>query len=117
MDATAAGYARRLDAPLIGRAEELARIQTAIDALFDQGRCGIVGVTGPAGIGKSRLVREVVGRLSDHATVLAGRCLPYGAGITYWPLVELVRDLGGLDAAATALDPVSYTHLTLPTKA
>ena len=69
VDATAAGYARRLDAPLIGRADELARIQTAIDALVEQGRCGIVGVTGPAGIGKSRLVREVVGRLSDDATV------------------------------------------------
>jgi len=110
VDATAAGYARRLDAPLIGRADELVRIDSAIDMLVEQGRCGIVGITGPAGIGKSRLVREVVGRRAGDATVLSGRCLPYGAGITYWPLVELVRDLGGLDAAAAALDRTDHAE-------
>ena len=104
VDATAAGYARRLDAPLIGRADELERLEAAIATLVGQSRCGIVGVAGPAGIGKSRLVREVVARLADEVTVLGGRCLPYGAGITYWPLVELVRDLGGLDAAGEALE-------------
>jgi class 3 adenylate cyclase len=104
VDATAAGYARRLDAPLIGRADELERLEAAIATLVGESRCGIVGVAGQAGIGKSRLVREVVARLADEVTVLSGRCLPYGAGITYWPLVELVRDLGGLDAAGEALE-------------
>ena len=104
VDATAAGYARRLDAPLIGRADELERLEAAIATLVGQSRCGVVGVTGQAGIGKSRLVREVVARLADEVTVLSGRCLPYGAGITYWPLVELVRDLGGLDAAEKVLE-------------
>ena len=104
VDATAAGYARRLDAPLIGRADELERLEAAIATLVGQSRCGVVGVTGQAGIGKSRLVREVVARLADEVTVLSGRCLPYGAGITYWPLVELVRDLGGLDVAGKALE-------------
>jgi class 3 adenylate cyclase/tetratricopeptide (TPR) repeat protein len=106
VDATAAGYARRLDAPLIGRADELRRLEAAIATLVGQSRCGVVGVTGQAGIGKSRLVRELVARLGDEVTVLGGRCLPYGAGITYWPLVELVRDLGGLDAAANALERI-----------
>ena len=104
VDATAAGYARRLDAALIGRADELQRLEAAIATLVEQDRCGIVGVTGHAGIGKSRLVREVVAQLGDRITVLSGRCLPYGAGITYWPIVELVRGLGGLDAAGNALE-------------
>jgi class 3 adenylate cyclase len=82
VDATAAGYARRLDAPLIGRADELRRLEAAIATLVGQSRCGVVGVTGQAGIGKSRLVRELVARLGDEVTVLGGRCLPYGAGIT-----------------------------------
>ena len=43
-------------------------------------------------------------RLDGRARVAFGRCLPYGSGITYWPLVELVRDLGGMDALATHLD-------------
>ena len=61
---------------------------------------------GPAGIGKTRLVRELaVG--APHARLLAGRCLPYGDGITYWPLVEVVRNaagLGGDEPAADARD-------------
>ncbi len=100
VDATAAGYARRLDAPLVGRVEELARIRAAIAELADERRCGVVTIVGPAGIGKSRLVREIVTELEATATVMSGRCLPYGAGITYWPLVELVRDLGGLEAVS-----------------
>ena len=52
-------------------------------------------VLGPAGVGKSRLVDEFTDGLAGRATVLRGRCLSYGEGITYWPLSELVRDLAG----------------------
>ena len=52
-------------------------------------------VLGPAGIGKSRLAARAAGALRDRATVLTGRCLPYGEGITYWPLGEIVRQLAG----------------------
>jgi tetratricopeptide (TPR) repeat protein len=55
-------------------------------------------------VGKSRLAAELVATVGSDALVLEGRCLPYGNGITYWPLVEVVRDLDlneilGADAA------------------
>ncbi len=52
-------------------------------------------IYGEAGVGKSRLAREFVGGL-EGATVLAGRCLPYGEGITYWPLAEMVKAAAGI---------------------
>jgi predicted ATPase len=48
-------------------------------------------VLGPPGIGKSRLVRDFVEKLGKRATILYGRCLPYGEGVTYWPVVEVLR--------------------------
>jgi tetratricopeptide (TPR) repeat protein len=56
-----------------------------------------VTVTGEAGLGKTRLVQEFTRRLSRKAYVLTGRCLPYGEGITFWPLQEVVRQAGGGD--------------------
>src|SRR5207237_9380859 len=63
-------------------------------AVDDRGprRCTVVG---PPGIGKSRLAREFLRTTADKATILVGRCLPYGEGITYWPLGEIVRQVGG----------------------
>jgi predicted ATPase len=62
--------------------------------------CHLLTVLGGAGVGKSRLVQEFVDSLGDEVTVLRGRCLPYGEGITYWPLAEVVKDVtraGGQD--------------------
>ena len=70
---------------------------------LDDGSCGLLTLLGPAGIGKSRLAREVTSRLGPDTRVAFGRCLAYGAGITYWPLVELVEDLGGLDTIALTI--------------
>jgi len=103
VDATAAGYARRLDAPLVGRVTEVAAIRGRIERVFAERRCGVLTLVGPAGVGKSRLAREVATSFAPSARVISGRCLAYGAGITYWPLVELVRDLGGIDAVADAI--------------
>src|SRR5207247_2596359 len=54
-------------------------------------------VLGPAGIGKSRLAYEFASSVAGEATVVRGGCLPYGEGITFWPLVEIVRALAGGD--------------------
>jgi class 3 adenylate cyclase/tetratricopeptide (TPR) repeat protein len=85
------GYARRQDTPIVGRDAEIA----ALHAAYDEARHGpgvrLVTVIGDAGLGKSRLVREVTDRIAAGARVLHGRCLPYGEGITFWPLVGMVR--------------------------
>jgi class 3 adenylate cyclase/tetratricopeptide (TPR) repeat protein len=90
----APAFERRLDAPLVGRRRELARIRSAFDAAVSERRCRVLTVLGPPGIGKSRLAREAAATLADEAVVLSGRCLPYGDGITYWPLIEIFREAG-----------------------
>ena len=78
---------RRLDSPLVGRENELAQLQRAFDHAVSERVAYQFTLLGPAGIGKSRLVRELHDRVD--ATLLTGRCLPYGEGITYWPLMEI----------------------------
>jgi class 3 adenylate cyclase/tetratricopeptide (TPR) repeat protein len=94
---------RRLDAPFVGRRPELERVRTAFDEAVTDRRCRLVTVLGPPGIGKSRLAREVSAVLGGEASVLTGRCLPYGEGITYWPLIEIFREAGAEDELETAL--------------
>ena len=84
----------RLDAPLVGRAEELDRLREGLARAVREGRPVLATVLGEAGIGKSRLVHELAARLDGEATVLTGRCLPYGDGITFWPLRELLAQAG-----------------------
>ncbi|MBV9317317.1 MAG: AAA family ATPase [Gammaproteobacteria bacterium] len=59
--------------------------------------CHLYTVLGSVGVGKSRLGVEFVEQLGDEVTVLAGRCLPYGEGITYWPLADALRELTSSD--------------------
>ena len=89
----AAGVARRLDSPLIGRAAELDALLAELERVVSDRACRIVTIVGEPGIGKSRLAAELIATAGEDALVLEGRCLPYGNGITYWPLVEVVRDL------------------------
>ena len=99
----ASAYARRLDAPLIGREREL---QTLRDAYLDAQEtrsCRLFTIVGPAGIGKSRLATELCATLGEDTTVLTGRCLPYGDGITFWPLVEIVGSLGSDEGVRAAV--------------
>jgi class 3 adenylate cyclase/tetratricopeptide (TPR) repeat protein len=83
-------------AAMVGRRRELAALRRRFDRAVAARRCIVSTVIGPAGIGKSRLVRRFVGDVGDGARLLVGRALPYGEGITYWPLKELVDDLGGV---------------------
>jgi class 3 adenylate cyclase/tetratricopeptide (TPR) repeat protein len=96
-----------LDAPershalqFVGRATELAQIVEAWERVEAESRCDLVTVVGDAGVGKSRLVAEALAQVKSR--VVRGRCLPYGDGITYWPVVEVVKQLTVLPS-----DPVA----------
>jgi class 3 adenylate cyclase/tetratricopeptide (TPR) repeat protein len=93
---------RRHETPFVGRERELTLIHRAWERALSEGRCELVTIVGDAGVGKSRLVAETLARLD--AVVLRGRCLPYGEGITYWPVVEVLKQLDkpppGAEAAA-----------------
>jgi class 3 adenylate cyclase/tetratricopeptide (TPR) repeat protein len=91
----APAVARRLDAPIVGRQEELAQLREAFDEAVRERSCGMVTIVGQAGIGKSRLANELLAHVRDEATNLVGHCLPYGEGITYWPLRDIVRKAAG----------------------
>jgi class 3 adenylate cyclase len=97
-------FARRLDAPLVGRTRELALLEAELDAALREHSCRVVTVYGDAGIGKSRLAAELVARSRERVRVLTARCVPYGDGITFLPLRELVRSAGGRDALAAIPD-------------
>jgi class 3 adenylate cyclase/tetratricopeptide (TPR) repeat protein len=89
------GNVRRQDTPVVGRDAELAALAAVYREASDERAVRLVTVIGDAGLGKSRLVREVTDRIARDARVLHGRCLPYGDGITFWPLREMVSDAAG----------------------
>ena len=88
----------RLDVPLVGRGEEMRRLEAAYTRSAHERVTLSVTVIGEAGLGKTRLAQEFAGRLSRKAHVLTGRCLHYGEGITFWPLREVVRQAAGGDS-------------------
>ena len=97
----AAGRARRLDSPMVGRERERAALHQAYERAVGERACHLFTVLGAAGVGKSRLVSEFLDGLGEQATIVHGRCLPYGEGITFWPLREVVRTLYGEDFPST----------------
>jgi predicted ATPase/class 3 adenylate cyclase len=99
VDRDAPTLARRLDLPLIGRANELDLLRDAFERSVEQRHCRLFTVLGPPGIGKSRLAGELDSLLEERATTVVGRCLPYGEGITFWPLAEVLGSLGDLTEA------------------
>jgi len=92
-----------LDFDFVGRAAEVEALRGAFEQAVAERGCRLVTVVGEPGIGKTRLLAEFTSTLAGEVSVLGGRCLPYGQGITYWPLVGIVRQLGGPDAIAERL--------------
>jgi class 3 adenylate cyclase/tetratricopeptide (TPR) repeat protein len=98
------------DTPLVGRRRELELLESLLDRVCEDRTAQLVTLVGVPGIGKSRLVGELAshaGRRSESITWRRGRSLPYGEGVTFWALGEIVKAEAGIlesDAAAAALD-------------
>jgi class 3 adenylate cyclase/tetratricopeptide (TPR) repeat protein len=84
--------ARRHDAPMIGREGQRALLENAFANVVSERACHLFTILGVAGVGKSRLAEEFLAGVAD-ATVVRGRCLSYGEGISYWPVTEVVKQL------------------------
>jgi class 3 adenylate cyclase/tetratricopeptide (TPR) repeat protein len=100
VDRGAAGVARRMDSPLVGRVTELTLLKEELERATTERTCRVVTILGEPGVGKSRLAAELVTSAGESVVALEGKCLPYGNGITYWPLVEIVRRLDLADLLA-----------------
>ncbi|HSC50752.1 MAG TPA: BTAD domain-containing putative transcriptional regulator [Gaiellaceae bacterium] len=100
--ADASPRVRRFESPLVGRGRQLESLVTAFTNAVTDRACHLFTVLGNAGVGKSRLVEEFAAGLGDDVRVLRGRCLPYGEGITYWPVAEVLRDAAGEPGARMA---------------
>ena len=98
---------------LVGRGHQLGALESSFEAAVEGCQCRLVTVVGPAGIGKSRLVDELVSRVEGRARVARGRCLPYGT-LTYWPLAEVMRDLAGIDEDASPEEAAAAIEALAP---
>jgi class 3 adenylate cyclase/tetratricopeptide (TPR) repeat protein len=79
----------------VGREVELELLENSLRRAVQSGVAHLVTVFGDPGVGKSRLVREFVDSL-ERVTVLSGRALPYGEGVTYWPLASMIKASAGI---------------------
>jgi class 3 adenylate cyclase/tetratricopeptide (TPR) repeat protein len=99
-----------LEAPFVGRASELRLIKDLFHASVDRGVARLVGISGPAGIGKSRLGSEFsnyVDGLADDVLWHSGRCLSFGDGVAYSALAEIVRQRLGIAEEASEAEAMS----------
>jgi class 3 adenylate cyclase/tetratricopeptide (TPR) repeat protein len=104
--------------PLIGRTEQLTTIGQMWERVIAEGRPSLVTLLGMPGVGKSRLLAEFTEQLGGTRRPYWGRCLPYGEGITYWPITEIIKDAAGIlvsDEPAAASQKLGTLIETLPT--
>src|SRR3990172_7909527 len=91
---------QRASTPFLGRSAELALLRAAFQRTVDESAVQLVTVTGEPGAGKSRLLWEFRTIIDDDPSIVVswrqGRCLPYGEGITYWALGEMVKGQTGI---------------------
>jgi class 3 adenylate cyclase/tetratricopeptide (TPR) repeat protein len=120
--------AQRFDARLyrtrmVGREGELAMVRSVFDRCIADGRPQLITLYGDAGVGKTRFVEEFARRTDDlreRPLVITGRCLPYGEGVTYWPLGEILKAQAGIldtDPPDLALEKVHKVAEQLLTEA
>jgi len=86
----------QLDSPMVGRHGELGTLVAAFEDARDSRRCMLATIIGEAGVGKTRLVAELLSRIGARVLIAQGRCLPYGEGITYWAFSEAIRHVAGV---------------------
>ena len=85
----------------VGRPLEVAMLRSVWGRTLAERRCELATIVGEAGVGKSRLAAEALSSMED-VRVVRGHCLPYGEGITYWPVVEVITQLDVLPSDPTA---------------
>ena len=91
----------RYQTPLVGRGHELRALEAEFGRVVADRRCIAAAVVGEAGVGKSRLAEELLATLAGRARIVRCRCLPYGDGAAFWPVLELVRDAARILATDT----------------
>jgi class 3 adenylate cyclase len=91
---------RQFATPFVGRERELRDLRLVLARAVEERRCEVCTIAGPPGIGKSRLADRFLETIRGETTVLVGRCLSYGEGITYWPIREIVQELSGNEPRA-----------------
>ena len=91
MEPAAHGSGRRLSSRMVGRDRELNLLHEAFERSIRDRTCHLFTLLGAAGVGKSRLIHEFTSTIQERATILSGRCLPYGDGITLWPVIDVIR--------------------------
>ena len=84
---------RAFTSPLVGRERELEDLRRALDRAVQDRASLLFTLLGSAGAGKSRLTEEFLHGAGGSAEIVVGRCLPYGEGITYWPVAQALRSL------------------------
>jgi class 3 adenylate cyclase len=101
-----------LRAPMVGRDRELELLRSLYQRAAAEGHPNLVTIYGDPGVGKSRLTTEFVtwaAAQTPAPVIVRGRCLPYGDGVTYWPLAEIIKELAGTrdsDPPEVALDHI-----------
>jgi len=114
VDHRAPGLARRLDSPLVGRERELAMLEQAVSGAIAGSAVHMISIIAPAGTGKSRLTQELVRIIGDRAEIVVGHCLPYGDGITFWPMREILHSLSGIGLDEPATEALRKLELLVP---
>jgi class 3 adenylate cyclase/tetratricopeptide (TPR) repeat protein len=107
------------EAPLVGREKELETALEFVKRTAAEGTRAVATLIGPPGIGKSRLLAELVERIRFDRSVHVGRCLSYGEGITYWPIEQILKDAAGIlhaDDELTSSKKLGALLESLPTE-